>query len=81
MRRPGEKPQISDEAKARIEMFHEQLQKLETLWGVELSTVEGCGIVYVDSRREDEWDDKAQYDAWPDQDGKLVFETFDWWGI
>ena len=81
MRKPGEKPEISATAKARIEMFHEQLAKLELLWGVEIQpTQDGTALVYVDTQREDDWDGEAYFDAFVEEKGKLEFETFDWWG-
>ncbi len=81
MRQPGEKPEISATAKARIEMFHEQLLKLENLWGVTVqASIDGIGVVYVDSERTDDWDEQGYFDARQDEHGKLVFETFDWWG-
>lgn len=60
-------------------MFHEQLVKLETLWGVEVDAEDGS-LGYVDTERTDDWDGDGKYDAWPDENGKLQFETFDWWG-
>lgn len=80
MRKPGEKPEISATAKARIEMFHEQLAKLETLWGVEISAYEVGELVYIDTEREDDFGDPEIHDAARTAEGNLEFETFDWWG-
>ena len=80
MRKPGEKPEISATAKARIEMFHEQLAKLENMWGVSVHANDRLGLSYVDEERTDTWGGTAEWDAERTADGKLEFETFDWWG-
>jgi hypothetical protein len=82
MRRPGEKPSISDSAIARLQMFHEERRKLEIKWGVEVAARAEGTLVYVDTEREDDFDAAGDYiyDASVNEDGDLEIETFDWWG-
>ena len=87
MRKKGELPVVSPEAKSRIKEFVASIGKLQASLGVEL-TVQDDTFAFRDTRRTDEWDGYGEWDAQifnASERGRLKarnisFEGFELWG-